>query len=115
MASDCIFCRIAAGDAPAQVVYSDDTITAFKDIFPQAKVHILVIPNMHYQSLNDASAADPDLPGKLMHVAVKVARQEGIAESGYRVATNTGADARQSVDHLHFHVLGGEKLSGRLA
>ncbi len=115
MASDCIFCRIVAGEAPANVVYSDDEISAFYDIYPQAKIHLLVIPNRHFVSLNDATDADPDLPGRLVRVAVAVARQVGIDQSGYRVVTNTGVDARQSVDHLHFHVLGGEKMSPRLA
>lgn len=114
MAKDCIFCRIVAGEAPASVLYADDEITAFRDIYPQANVHVLVIPNQHFVSLNDASEAEPDLIGRLVQVAVMVAKQEGIAESGYRVVTNTGKDARQSVDHLHFHVLGGEQMSGRL-
>ncbi len=115
MASDCIFCRIVAGEARADVVYSANGITAFRDIHPQAKVHILVIPNEHYDSLNDALEADPELPGRLVQAAAEVARQIGVAESGYRVATNTGSDARQSVGHLHFHVLGGERLSPRVA
>lgn len=114
MTSDCIFCRIVAGDASATVVYADGEITAFTDIHPQANVHILVIPNRHFVSLNDATDADAELLGRLVRVAVGVARQAGIEESGYRVVTNTGSDARQSVDHLHFHVLGGQRLSARL-
>ncbi len=115
VSSDCIFCRIAAGNAPADVVYSADGITAFRDIHPQAKVHILVIPNEHFDSLNHALQTDPELPGRLIHAAAEVARQAGISDSGYRVATNIGPDGRQSVGHLHFHVLGGERLSPRVA
>ncbi len=114
MASDCIFCRIVARQAPADIVYADDEVTAFRDIGPQARVHILVIPNQHFVSLNDAMVAAPELANHLIQAAVTVARQEGIADSGYRVATNTGKDARQSVDHLHFHVLGGERMSASL-
>jgi histidine triad (HIT) family protein len=97
------------------VVYSADGITAFRDIHPQAKVHILVIPNEHYVSLNDVLTVEPDLPGRLVQAAAEIARTLGISDSGYRVATNTGSDARQSVGHLHFHLLGGERLSPRLA
>jgi histidine triad (HIT) family protein len=113
--SNCIFCRIVAGAAPADVVYSDDMVLAFRDINPQAPVHVLVIPKQHYTSLNDAGGEDVHLLGRLVRAAAIVAMQEGIAESGYRVVTNTGHDARQSVDHLHFHVLGGTRMSARLA
>lgn len=115
MSSGCIFCRIIAGDAPANVVFDDESVTAFRDIHPQAKIHVLVVPKRHFVSLVDAADDDPELLGKLVHAAVTVARDEGIAETGYRLVTNVGRDACQSVDHLHFHVLGGEQMSARLA
>ncbi|ACZ38223.1 histidine triad nucleotide-binding protein [Sphaerobacter thermophilus] len=110
MANDCIFCRIVAGELPATIVYQDDEVTAFNDINPQASTHVLVIPNQHITSLNDAEETDPALLGRLLQVAAKVARDAGLAESGYRVVTNTGPDSGQTVFHLHFHVLGGNPL-----
>lgn len=110
MANDCIFCRIVAGELPATIVYQDDEVTAFNDINPQASIHVLVIPNQHVTSLNEADKMDPALLGRLLQVAAKVARDAGLAESGYRVVTNTGPDSGQSVFHLHFHVLGGNPL-----
>lgn len=115
MNPNCIFCRIVEGTAPASVVYADDEVMAFRDIHPQAKTHVLIIPKRHFVSLNDATEADPTLAGRLVQVAVAIARQEGIDENGYRVVTNTGRDACQSVDHLHFHLLGGEHMSPRIA
>ena len=110
MANDCIFCRIVAGELPATIVYQDDEVTAFNDINPQASTHVLVIPNQHITSLNQAEETDPVLLGRLLQVAAKVARDAGLAESGYRVVTNTGPDSGQTVFHLHFHVLGGNPL-----
>ncbi|MDI3339732.1 MAG: histidine triad nucleotide-binding protein [Sphaerobacter sp.] len=110
MSSDCIFCRIVAGEIPATIVYQDDQVTAFKDIQPQATVHILVIPNQHVASLNEADRLDPALLGRVLQAAATVAREAGIAESGYRLVTNTGPDSGQTVHHLHFHVLGGNPL-----
>ena len=114
MSVDCIFCKIIAGRLPSAMLYSDDQITAFRDIHPQATVHVLVVPNRHLVSLNDAEEQDGALLGRMLQVAVQIARDEGIAETGYRVVTNSGRDAQQSVDHLHFHVLGGNRLSPRL-
>jgi histidine triad (HIT) family protein len=111
---DCIFCKIVAGELPATVVYRDDEIMAFRDIHPQAKSHILIIPTRHVVSLNDTTDEDVQLLGRLLRVAVKLAQEEGIAESGYRVVTNSGRDAQQSVDHLHLHLLGGNRLVPRL-
>jgi histidine triad (HIT) family protein len=107
---DCIFCRIVAGGIPADVVYRDDDVTAFRDIQPQAPVHVLVIPNRHVASTNELADADAALAGKLLLAAGAVARREGIADSGYRVAINTGRDGNQTVPHLHLHVLGGRAL-----
>jgi histidine triad (HIT) family protein len=112
--ADCIFCQIVAGQLPATMLYQDDEITAFRDIQAQATSHVLVIPNRHIASLGDTSDADIELLGRILRVAVSLAKEEGIAESGYRVVTNTGHDAQQSVDHLHFHLLGGNTLVPRL-
>ncbi|MBX6342401.1 MAG: histidine triad nucleotide-binding protein [Thermomicrobiaceae bacterium] len=110
MAQDCIFCQIAAGKVPARVVYRDDGVTVFHDIQPQASTHLLVIPNQHVESLNEAEEVDPALLGRLLQVAARVAREAGIDRSGYRVVTNTGPDSGQTVYHLHLHVLGGNRL-----
>lgn len=114
MELDCIFCRIVAGELPTRVVYRDDEVLAFHDIHPQASVHLLVIPTRHVASLHQTRDLDPQLLGRLLWVAAEVAEAAGIAESGYRVVTNTGPDADQSVAHLHFHVLGGNQLRPRL-
>jgi len=108
--SDCIFCRIAAGEIPATRVYEDEEILGFLDISPEAPVHILVIPKKHISSLNDLSPEDSALAGRMLIAAARIAGEQGIAQSGYRVLTNTGPDSGQAVDHLHFHVLGGRKL-----
>jgi histidine triad (HIT) family protein len=109
--SDCLFCAIAAGDIPADVVHSDDRVIAFRDIAPQAPVHVIVIPRDHHDNAADIAAADASLAADLLRVAGKVAAQEGVAESGYRIVTNTGEGAGQSVRHVHFHVLGGRGLA----
>jgi histidine triad (HIT) family protein len=111
MENDCIFCRIVRGEIPADMVYQDERVTAFRDIEPQAKTHILVIPNEHIESLNEADGSNTELFGQLLRVCALVARDDGIESSGYRVLTNVGEDGGQSVGHLHFHVLGGNKLS----
>lgn len=108
----CLFCNIATGDAPSEVVYRDDHVVAIKDIKPQAPVHILIIPREHnLESLNDASGLDENLLGRLLYTAAKVANLMDIAESGYRVVINTGEAAGQTVAHLHLHVLGGRQLN----
>jgi len=109
--SECLFCAIASGDIPADVVLSDDDVVAFRDITPQAPVHVLVIPRAHHANAADLANADPALTGALLRAAGAVAAQEGIAESGYRIVTNTGEGAGQSVHHIHFHVLGGRDLA----
>lgn len=107
---DCVFCHIATGDHPAEILYQDDQVVAFKDINPQAPWHILIIPREHMDSLNDAAAQDEAVLGHMLRVASKVANQVGIAEEGYRVVINTGPRAGQSVFHLHLHLLGGRPL-----
>ncbi|MEW6125594.1 MAG: histidine triad nucleotide-binding protein [Acidobacteriota bacterium] len=109
---DTIFHKIITGDAPAQIVYEDEEVVAFKDVNPQAPVHIILIPrNTDPESLNDVSRADERVLGHLLFAAAKVANKEGIAESGYRVVINTGAAAGQSVDYLHVHLLGGRDMT----
>lgn len=107
-APSCLFCRIAAGEIPATLVAETPAAVAFRDIAPKAPVHVLVIPRRHIGSLSEAT--DAAELGELAMLAADVARQEGIAESGYRVVTNVGEDGGQSVGHLHWHVLGGRSL-----
>ena len=107
---DCLFCRIVAGEIPAGIVYQDDRCVAFRDINPQAPVHVLIIPRDHVASLDDAAEKDDATLGHIMRIASHVAHEQGISESGYRTVINTGAGAGQSVFHLHVHVLGGRSL-----
>jgi histidine triad (HIT) family protein len=107
--SDCIFCKIGGKEIPAKLVYEDAEIFAFEDIHPQAPTHLLISPRKHMVSLDDASAEDAALLGKLLLVAKKLAGERGIS-GGYRVVINNGAGAGQSVDHLHVHVLGGRAM-----
>jgi histidine triad (HIT) family protein len=109
--SDCLFCMIAAGGIPADVVHDDVDVIAFRDVSPQAPVHVLVIPRAHHATAAALAGADPSLAGRLLEVAGQVAAQEGIVESGYRIVTNTGEAAGQSVPHVHLHVLGGRSLA----
>ena len=111
MASDCLFCRIVAGEIPATVVHDEDDVLAFRDINPQAPTHILVIPKRHLASAADLRDDHGPLLGRLFAVSADLARREGIDEAGYRVVTNVGRDAGQSVDHLHLHVLGGRRFA----
>jgi histidine triad (HIT) family protein len=108
--SDCIFCRIGAGQIPAKVVWQDEDIFAFEDLNPQAPVHVLVIPKRHFVSLNDMTNGGQHLLGRLVEATTLVAKNKGIAESGYRVVANTGANGGQTVLHLHLHVLGGRQM-----
>jgi histidine triad (HIT) family protein len=109
MADSCIFCKIARGEIPAQMVVNSKEIAAFRDLNPQAPVHILIIPKKHIASLDDAS--DSELLGRMIAMAAAIARQEKIAKTGYRTVINTGRDGGQSVDHLHIHLLGGRAMS----
>lgn len=106
----CIFCRIVAGEVPAEVVQSTDDVLAFRDINPQAPVHVQVIPRRHVRDASALSEEDGDLLAKLFEVAREVARNEQIAERGYRLVFNVGEDAANTVPHLHMHVLGGRRL-----
>ena len=108
MSDSCLFCRIVRGEIPAQLVAETDDCIAFRDINPQAPLHVLVIPRRHVASLNDAH--DAAELGKLSLLAAEIARREGCAESGYRTVVNTGADAGQTVFHVHLHLLAGRAL-----
>jgi histidine triad (HIT) family protein len=108
---DCIFCKIAGGDLPAELVYEDDLALAFRDQNPQAPTHVLIIPREHLDSLNDAGSGDEQLLGHLLRLASKIANQQGNAESGYRTVINTGSESGQSVQHLHLHLLGGRAMA----
>lgn len=109
--SDCLFCRIAAGEIPATKLFQDDDVVAFADVNPQAPTHLLVIPRKHVASLDDARPADRVLLGRLLEVGAQLARERGLQSSGYRAVVNTGPDAGQSVFHLHLHVLAGRRFS----
>ncbi|MDQ7091886.1 MAG: histidine triad nucleotide-binding protein [Methylococcales bacterium] len=111
--SDCLFCKMANGDIKPDVVYEDEAVLAFRDINPQAPVHILVIPKKHVATLNDLD--DTELSGRLLRTVAKLAAQEGIADSGYRTVINCNSDGGQEVYHLHLHVLGGKKIKLSLA
>lgn len=104
---DCLFCRIVAGEIPSTRVAEDDAIVAFRDISPRAPTHILVVPREHIASAAELEAGDGPLLGRLFAAAADIARTEGIAEGGYRIVTNVGTWGGQTVDHLHFHLMGG--------
>ena len=108
--ADCIFCKIVAGQAPSRKVYEDAHVLAFWDIRPRAKVHLLVIPKQHIANLVELDNLSVEARAALLSACVKVARDQGLLDGGFRVITNSGKDANQSVYHLHFHVVGGEKL-----
>jgi histidine triad (HIT) family protein len=109
--NDCLFCGIADGDVPSAQVHADDLVVAFRDVTPRAPVHVLVIPREHLASAAALSEEHASLVGRIFAVAAEVARQEGVAESGYRITTNVGVDGGQTVSHLHFHVMGGRPFS----
>lgn len=109
--NDCIFCKIVAGEAESDIVYQDDEITAFRDIHPVAPTHILIVPNRHLGALSTVTEEDAALIGKMALLAPRIAEQEGIAKSGYRLLINQGPDAGQIIEHLHWHVIGGRRLS----
>ncbi len=107
----CLFCGIVEGKVNASFVYRDQDIVAFKDINPKAPVHVLIIPRKHIPGVLDIEPGDAPLIGKIFHVAAKLARDLGVAESGFRIVVNSGADSGQSVFHLHYHLLGGRRMS----
>lgn len=106
----CIFCKIAAGEAKATILYQDEWVTAFRDIHPVAPTHILLIPNRHIESVNQAGAEDEAALGRLFSAARRVAEMEKISQGGYRLIVNTGPDGGQTVFHLHMHLIGGQRM-----
>ena len=111
---DCIFCQIIAGKIPCEIIYQDEEAVAFRDINPQAPIHLLIIPKRHIPSLTHLSEADSPLIGHMVNVANQLAKKEGISEKGYRLVINCGEQGGQLVPHLHMHLLGGRKLSDEL-
>lgn len=111
---DCVFCKIASGGIPADIVYSDDDVVAFRDIHPLAPVHVVIIPRKHIPSVNDLAESDQWLAGKIIMISKKLAQTEGIAQSGYRLTINSGKDGTQEVPHIHLHLIGGRQLSSGL-
>ena len=111
---DCLFCKIVAGEIPSTKVYEDELVLAFRDIAPQAPTHILVIPKCHIGSVAEINGDNSAVVAHIFQVIAQVAENEGL-EKGYRVVSNCGADAGQTVDHLHFHILGGKELNTQMA
>ncbi len=108
MSTDCIFCKIVAGEIPGDIVYQNEHVTAFRDINPIAPTHVLIIPNEHVESTE--TLREPDIAAALMLAPREVAAVEGLGESGYRLISNTGPDGRQEVMHLHIHLIGGRRM-----
>nr|WP_320115569.1 histidine triad nucleotide-binding protein [uncultured Desulfuromonas sp.] len=111
MPDNCLFCKIVAGEIPAEIVYEDDLVVAFKDIDPQAPIHILIIPRKHIRGMNDIEADDEQVLARIHFAAVTLARQLEIAEPGYRLVNNCNEHGGQAVGHLHYHLLGGRQLN----
>ena len=112
--SDCLFCAIIKGDIPSEKVFENEYVYAFRDINPQMPVHVLVIPKKHFSSLNDIGAAEDTILAECLRAIPLIAGLEGLS-GGYRVVSNCGPDACQSVPHLHFHILGGDRMSERMS
>lgn len=109
--SDCIFCKIINKEMPSEIVYEDEEVLAFKDINPQAPIHILIIPKKHIPDMTAITDDDLDVLGKIHKVAVKIAKEQGFADKGFRLVNNCKADGGQVVYHIHYHLLAGKKLS----
>ena len=108
---DCLFCKIVAGEIPADIVYESETVLAFRDINPQAPTHVLIIPRRHIATINELEESDRDTIGNLYLAAKEIAADEGLSESGYRVVMNCNRGAGQSVFHIHLHLLGGRAMT----
>jgi histidine triad (HIT) family protein len=110
MSANCLFCKIVSGEIPGTIVHKDEHLTAFRDINPVAPTHILIVPNRHIDSINALESGDEPLVGHLIRVAGQLAKSEGIDQTGYRIITNTGPDAGQTVFHIHVHLIGGQRM-----
>ena len=108
--TDCLFCKIVKKEIPADIVYENDRVMAFRNINPVAPVHVLIIPKFHIPSVNHLELKDKTLMGELIFAAQKIAKEQNVDKSGYRLILNIGKDAGQTVDHLHLHLIGGQKL-----
>ena len=108
--SECIFCQIIAGQSPGDILYQDEQVTAIRDIYPVAPVHVLIVPNRHIASVNDLEEQDELLLGRMFTAARQLAEQEGVRDSGYRLIINTGAHGGQVIYHLHLHLIGGQRM-----
>lgn len=108
---DCIFCKIANKDIPGKIAFENERVIAFHDLFPQAPTHILIIPKTHYSTLNDVPASESALLGELVSTATAIAKEQGLADKGYRVVMNCNQDGGQSVYHIHLHLLAGRQLA----
>ena len=111
---ECLFCQIAAGELPADIVHYDEELVAFRDIHPQAPTHILIVPKSHVASMTELTGKQQALMGRLILLAKELAERDGISEKGYRLSVSCGADGGQLVAHLHFHLLGGRRLDDKL-
>lgn len=109
----CLFCKIAKGEIPSQKVYEDERILAFRDINPQAPIHVLIIPKQHIESINEITAENSAIIAYIFEKLPQIAREAGLT-NGYRIISNIGDDGRQSVKHMHFHILGGKQLSEKM-
>ncbi|MGA2670661.1 MAG: histidine triad nucleotide-binding protein [Dehalococcoidia bacterium] len=114
MTEECIFCRIAAGEVPSDIVYQDEDFLAFRDILPKAPTHVLIIPKTHITSVAELTERQQRLAGRLILIAKNLAEKEGIAKKGYRLVINCGPEGGQVVPHLHLHLIGGRKLDAKL-
>jgi histidine triad (HIT) family protein len=108
--TDCLFCRIVAGEIPAKIVHQDDRLVAFRDINPQAPLHALIVPRQHIPTLNDLTPAHSETVGEMVRLAAKLAADHGVAQAGYRTVFNCNSQAGQTVFHIHLHVIGGRPL-----
>ena len=109
--NDCLFCKMISGEIPCDIVYEDESVFAFRDIDPKAPTHILLIPRKHIRSINELGESERNLAGELLLTAKKIAKDEGIDESGFRTIFNTNSDGGQTVFHIHMHILGGRKMA----
>lgn len=109
---DCLFCKIAAGEIDTEFIYEDDNVVVFKDIHPKAPIHVLIVPKKHIKSLNELSKDTSGLAGVLLAVVGKISKRLGVDNGGYKTVINTGSHGGQVIEHLHIHILGGEKIGG---